>query len=150
MRFPRLSGRDPVFNTTKCSLGIEGATEERAVAGDTPPLYFQRGNRLLVRGLVVAGFTTGCAVEEAVGTEADVNHGLAQAAVLLALAAVFRLFALCAAVFGRTGSGAHESNVARIGDTLKMTLVIAAALEWAHLALAPATPDFSVPYNSQQ
>jgi hypothetical protein len=53
-------------------------------------------------------------------------------------------------VFGRTGSGAHESNVARIGDPLKMTLVIAAALEWAHAAFAPATPDFSVPYNSQQ
>ncbi|MGP0018573.1 MAG: hypothetical protein ACLPHP_08410 [Candidatus Sulfotelmatobacter sp.] len=67
----------------------------------------------LVCGLVVAGRAAGLAVQQAVGAQADVKYRLAQAAVLLALAVRFRLVALGAAILGRTGSGAHEVNVAQ-------------------------------------
>ena len=67
----------------------------------------------LVRGLVVARGAAGFAVEEAVGAKADVKHGLAEAAVLLALAAAFRLLALRADDLAATGSGTHEANLSR-------------------------------------
>jgi hypothetical protein len=82
------------------------------------------GDRSLVCGLVVTGRAAGFAVQEAVSTQADVNHRLAEAAVLLALAAVFRLLALRAAVFGGTGSGAHKLNVAQDSGGGNVTEVI--------------------------
>jgi hypothetical protein len=60
----------------------------------------------LIGGLVVAGRAAGLAVHQAIGTKPDVDDRLAQAAVLLALALCFRLFALHAAVFGAFGAHA--------------------------------------------
>lgn len=85
----------------------------------------KRLSRRLVCGLVFAGLAAGLAVQEAVGAQADVNGGLAQAAVLLALAAVFGLLALRAAVFGGTGSGAHEVNVPQESVGWNVTEVMA-------------------------
>ena len=67
---------------------------------------------LLVRGLVVAGRAAGFAIQQAVIAKANVDHGLAKTAELFAVTGRFDLFALCAFVFGGTGSGAHQSNVA--------------------------------------
>jgi hypothetical protein len=79
---------------------------------------------VLVGGLVVAGRAAGLAVEEAVGAETDVDYRLAEAAELFALTRTFRLFALRAFVFGGTGTGAHENNVARERDDWNMTEVM--------------------------
>jgi hypothetical protein len=70
------------------------------------------GRILLVRGLVLACRAAGFAVQEAVVAKADIDYGLAKTAELFALTRRFELFALCAFVFGGTGSGAHASNVA--------------------------------------
>ena len=72
----------------------------------------------LIRGLVIAGVAAGFAVHEAVLANADFEHSLAKAAVLLALALVFGHFALCATVFGLAGSGGHISNVT-LGDEME-------------------------------
>jgi len=88
-----------------------------------PPVF--RKVFVLVRGLVVAGLAARFAVHQTVGAQADVKHGLAQAAVLLARAAVFRLFALCAFVFARTGSVAHDLNVAQASVGWNVTEVMA-------------------------
>jgi hypothetical protein len=72
----------------------------------------------LTRGLVIAGGAAGFAVHQAVLANADFEHGLAKAAVLLALALVFGHFALCATVFGVAGSGGHISNVT-LGDEME-------------------------------
>jgi len=61
---------------------------------------------------VVACGATRLAVHEAVSTEPDVDHGLAEAAILFAHAICFGLFALGAAKFGGTGCGAHGVNLA--------------------------------------
>ena len=61
---------------------------------------------------VVAGFSARWAIEETVGTEPDVNLPLAQAAIFLAVALVFRHLALSAAKLGFSRSG-HGRNVAR-------------------------------------
>jgi len=66
----------------------------------------------LVRGFVVAGRAAGFAVHEAVGADADVELRLAEDAELVALALIFRHFALAAAEFGVAGSRGHENNVA--------------------------------------
>jgi len=66
----------------------------------------------LIGGFVVAGFAARLAVHQAVGAHTYVDYGLAQAAVLLALAGVFRLLALGTPVFAETGSGTHGANVA--------------------------------------
>jgi hypothetical protein len=63
------------------------------------------------------------AVHEAVLADADFEYGLAEAAVLVALALVFCLFALGAAVFGGTGSGGHRSNLALWGEMRNVPLV---------------------------
>ena len=72
-------------------------------------------------GLVVAGCAAGLAIHEAIGTEADVKRTLAETAVFLALAVVFRLLALGAAECRGAGSGAHKANVARGSGARNMT-----------------------------
>jgi len=54
----------------------------------------------LIRSLVVAGGAAGFAVHETILAEADFEGGLAEAAVLVAFAAVFRSLALSATVLG--------------------------------------------------
>lgn len=73
----------------------------------------QRWKAGLVGGFVVAGLAAGFAVHQAIGADADVKCTLAEAAVFVALAGVFGLLALRAAVFRVAGSGAHKANVAR-------------------------------------
>jgi len=70
------------------------------------------GGGVSARGFVVAGDAAGFAVHEAVLANADLEYGLAEAAVLIALALFFRHFALSAAVFGLAGSGGHSHNLA--------------------------------------
>lgn len=73
----------------------------------------------LVRGFIVAGSAAGLTIHEAVGTDADIHEGLAEAAILFAFAAALGLFALRAKILGVTGCGAHGANVARGGGSLK-------------------------------
>lgn len=101
------------------------------------PHFSLAGQSLLVGGFVVTGFAAVFAVHQAVGAKADVDHGLAKAAEFFAIASSFKLVALCAVVFGRTGFGAHAVNVARIGGLRKMTLVMAAVVETAIAATLP-------------
>ena len=78
----------------------------------------------LVGRFVVAGGAAGFAVHQAVGANACVDDGLAKATELFTLAVSFRLFALRAAVFGRTGSCGHEVTVARREKGGNVTLVM--------------------------
>jgi hypothetical protein len=78
---------------------------------------------VLARGLVIAGGAAGFAVHEAVLADADFEHGLAEAAVLVALALIFRHFALGAAAFGGTRSRGHRNNVALRGEAGNVPLV---------------------------
>jgi hypothetical protein len=77
------------------------------------------GSGSLLRRLVIARGAARFAVHKAIRAEADINDGLAEAAVFFAFAAVLRLFALCTVILGVTGSGAHEANLARHGGSLK-------------------------------
>ena len=86
---------------------------------------FKRDSSLF-RGFVIAGSAAGFTVQESVIAQADVYHRLAEAAEFFAFAGSFELFALRALVFGMTGSGAHEMNVAWTRRRWKMTLVIGA------------------------
>jgi hypothetical protein len=61
-------------------------------------------------------------VHEAVQANADVQYGLAEATVLIALALTFEHFTLCAAGFGLAGSGGHISNVSARGHDRKRAL----------------------------
>jgi hypothetical protein len=79
---------------------IKGLAENRSTCGG------------LVRGFVIAGGAAGLAIHETIGANADIEDCLAQAAILLALAAFFRLLALRAAISGGTTSGAHTANLA--------------------------------------
>ena len=79
---------------------------------------------MLLRSLVVASFAAGFAIHQAIGANADIEDGLAETAVLFALATIFRLFALRATVLCVAGSGAHGANVALSAGAPKMTLVI--------------------------
>ena len=63
----------------------------------------------LVGGFVVAGRAAGFAIHQAVLANANVNHGLTEAAKLFALTRALGLLALRAMVFRGTGSGAHNS-----------------------------------------
>ena len=76
-----------------------------------------------VGGFVVAGGAAGLTVQEAVGADADVGRGLAEAAELIAHALVFRHFALGATVFGVAGSGGHSNNLALRDEAGNMTEV---------------------------
>ena len=51
------------------------------------------------------------AVHEAVRTNADVEYGLAEATILIALTLTFGHFTLCATGFGLAGSSGHVNNV---------------------------------------
>ena len=84
----------------------------------------------LIRRFVVAGLAAGFAIHQAIGANANIEHGLAETAVLLALATILRLFTLRATVFRGAGSGAHGANVARSGKPPKMTLVIGGYAIW--------------------
>jgi hypothetical protein len=67
---------------------------------------------MLVGCFVVAGFTAGFAVHQAVCANADVDDCLAQTTKLFAFAGGLGLFALHAAVLGGAGSGIHEARLA--------------------------------------
>jgi len=69
----------------------------------------------LIRGFVIAGGAAGFAVHEAVQTDADVECGLAEATVLIALTLTFGHFALGATGFGLAGSSGHVNNVSAAG-----------------------------------
>ena len=81
------------------------------------------GKILLVRRLVIAGRAAWFAIQEPVVAETDVDYRLAKTAEFFALTRTFRLFALCTFIFGRTGSGAHEINVAPESDGWNVTEV---------------------------
>ena len=71
---------------------------------------------------VVASVAAGFTIVESVLAEADLHLGLAQAAVALALAAVFRHLALHAAILSRRRSG-HGRTVAQRAQSAKVPLV---------------------------
>lgn len=85
------------------------------------PAEWERGT--LLRCLVIASGAAGFAVHQAVGADADVEHCLAKAAILLALAVGFRLLTLRTTVLRGTGSGTHEANLARSAETRNVTEV---------------------------
>jgi hypothetical protein len=77
----------------------------------------------MVGGFVVASGAAGFAVHEAVFADADVELGLAEDAELVAVAMIFRHFALAAAEFERGGSVGHGSNVAPVWEMGNVPLV---------------------------
>src|ERR1700688_4740783 len=81
------------------------------------------GIRRLIREFVIACGAAGLAVHEAVLTNANFEHSLAETTVFFALALGFGQFTLCAAVFGGAGSGGHNSNVALGGEGENVPLV---------------------------
>jgi hypothetical protein len=87
------------------------------------------GRRVLltpsIRRFVIAGAAAGLAVHEAVGANANIDYRLAEAAIFLALAAVFRHFALRATVFGGAGSCGHAVIKRRHGGGENVPLVTA-------------------------
>jgi len=85
--------------------------------------FFFRLGGPLVGAFVVAGVAAGFAVQEAVLADPDIELRLAQAAVLIALALVFRHFALGATEFAVAGSGGHISNLALRGVAGNVPLV---------------------------
>ena len=85
--------------------------------------------RNLIGHFVVAGAAAWFAVHEAVLAKANINDGLAEDAVFLALALMLGLLALRAADFAGTGSGAHKGNLPAAPAVQKMTLVIMLAPE---------------------
>jgi len=68
-----------------------------------------------VGGLVVTRCATGFAVHQPVCADADIDDGLAQTAILLALTLRFGLFTLRAAIFRGTGRSAHARNANATG-----------------------------------
>ena len=80
-----------------------------------------------VAGFVVASLAAGLAIHEAVGADADINHGLAEAAEFLAMTLIFRLLALHATILGGSGSCSHGWNVARERQAGNVTLVTESA-----------------------
>lgn len=77
----------------------------------------------LVGGFVIAGATAGFAVHEAVGADADIELGLAEAAEFIAFALRLGHFALAATAFTAAGSGGHSNKVAPGGGGGNMPLV---------------------------
>ncbi len=65
----------------------------------------------LIGRFVIAGGAAGFAVHEAVGADADVAAGLAEAAEFLTVALAFRSFALEAAEFGGAGCSGHRFKI---------------------------------------
>lgn len=69
----------------------------------------------LVRSFVIAGGAAGFAVHQTVLANPNVERGLAEAAIFVALTLGFGHFTLCAAVFSLAGSGGHRRNVSARG-----------------------------------
>jgi hypothetical protein len=80
--------------------------------------------RNLIGHFVVAGAAAGFAVHQAVFAKTNINDGLAEGAVFLALTLMLGLLALRAADFAGAGSGAHKANLPAALAVQKMTLVI--------------------------
>jgi hypothetical protein len=88
------------------------------------PAHLQKyGPIELFGSFVVACRAARLAIEESVIAKANVNHGLAQAAILLTLAIPFGLLALRATIFDGPGTGAHETTVSLIRDRRNVTSV---------------------------
>jgi len=92
--------------------------------------------RNLIGHFVVAGAAARFAVHQAILAKANINDGLAEDAVFLALALMLGLLALRAADFAGTGSGAHKTNLPAALAVQKMTLVITFAPENAAIRRA--------------
>jgi hypothetical protein len=92
--------------------------------------------RDLIGHFVVAGAAAGFAVHQAVFAKADINDGLAEDTVFLALTLMLGLLALRAADFAGTGLGAHKANLPAALAVQKMTLVITLASENAAIGRA--------------
>ena len=76
-----------------------------------------------VGGFVVAGGATGFAVHESIFADANVELGLTKDAEFVAVAVIFRHFALAAAEFGGSGSGGHTVMLALGGGLGNVPLV---------------------------
>ena len=102
---------------------------EKATGRETVEIEFVDD---LIRGFIVAGFAAGFAIHQAVGTNTDVDYGLAEAAELFAFAGAFCTFALHASILRGTGSGAHAARLARaerqenVTEVMKVTLSLLA------------------------
>jgi len=103
----------------------------------------------LFGSFVVASVAAGFAVHQAIGADADVDHRLAEAAILLARAGALGLLALSAAIFGGTGSWGHDLTVTPRTGARNVTLVTADALV-LHARARPRRASFALPYNSLQ
>ena len=77
----------------------------------------------MVGGFVIAGIAAGLAIHEAVRADADIWLRLAEAAELIALALVFRHFALAATILAVGGSRVHISKVAPLANDGNVPLV---------------------------
>jgi hypothetical protein len=101
-----------------------------------------------VGGFVVAGGAAGFAVHESVFADADVELGLAEDAKLVAVALIFRHFALAAAEFGGGGSVGHDiGNVAlscEVGNVPLVTLVLGNLMCATQLSLSPLRGLFNL------
>src|SRR5579864_9062511 len=88
---------------------------ERLLAMSCMPTTAQEKLHALWRNLighfVVAGAAASFAVHQAVFAKANINDGLAEDAVFLALTLMLGLLALRAADFAGTGSGTHKANL---------------------------------------
>jgi len=65
----------------------------------------------LVGSFVITCRAAWFTIHQSIRAQADIDDGLTQTAILFTEAAGFRLLALHATDFGRTGSGTHASNV---------------------------------------
>ena len=68
----------------------------------------------LVRSFVIAGGAAGFAVHQAVVANPNVERGLAEAAIFVALTLGFGHFTLRAAIFSLAGSGGHGRDVSAV------------------------------------
>ena len=114
----------------------------------------QGGN--LVGGLVIAGGAAGFAVHESVFADADVELRLTEDAELIAIALVFRHFALAAAKFSVAGSGGHCINVIARRRNGECAVGNVGGDDIIFSALRRVVPllfrliQVGVPYNSEQ
>lgn len=84
---------------------------------------FASGGAELAGGFVVASAPAGFAIHQPVFADPHINYGLAENAVLLALARILRLLTLGAFEFGVACTGAHAFNLSRPRDAGIMTFV---------------------------
>jgi hypothetical protein len=89
----------------------------------------------LIDKFEIAGFAAGLAVHQAVGADANVLHGLAQAAIFFALAERFQLFALRTTISVRTSACAHRVKYSSHAELVNVTLVI------KHRGTTPTKPS---------